>query len=68
MAWWAVGAAGVARYRTACELGGAGSATVSRRLSAVASFGAFAAVNGAGPALTGQAIIARPVVGSEGCL
>lgn len=60
-----IDAADVARYRTACELAGAGSATVSRRLSAVASFGAFAAANGADPALEAQPHIARPVVVSE---
>lgn len=60
-----IDAADVARYRTACELAGAGAATVSRRLSAVASFGAFAAANGADPALAAPASIARPMVASE---
>jgi integrase/recombinase XerD len=55
----------VARYRTACELAGASPATVARRLSAITSFGAFAATNGAEPALTSELEVARPTVESE---
>src|SRR5205814_7239736 len=45
-------AADVARYRTECELAGASAATVARRLSAITSFGAYAAANGTKSALT----------------
>src|SRR4051794_10070701 len=51
----------IARYRTACELAGAAPATVARRLSTISSFGAFAAANGARPALDTE--IPRPRVG-----
>ena len=54
----------VARYRTACELSGASAATVARRLSTIASFGAFAEQTGAESAL-GSSQIARPVVAAE---
>ena len=60
-----IDAADLARYRTACEAAGASPATVARRLSAVTSFGAFAAAHGAAPALTGETSIARPTVESE---
>jgi integrase/recombinase XerD len=36
------------RYRAACEAAGAGPSTVARRLSAIASFGAFAYEQGSG--------------------
>ena len=58
-------AADVARYRTACELAGASPATVARRLSALTSFGAYAAANGSEPALTAETEIARPSVDSS---
>ena len=57
-------AADVARYRTECELAGASAATVARRLSALTSFGAYAAMNGGEPALTAETEIARPTVDS----
>jgi integrase/recombinase XerD len=60
-----IDAADVARYRTECELGGASPATVARRLSALASFGAYAAANGGDPALTANAEIERPTVESS---
>jgi site-specific recombinase XerD len=41
----------VDRYRAACEADGAGASTVARRLSAIASFGAFAHERGTGPAM-----------------
>lgn len=56
--------ADVARYRTTCELAGAAPATVARRLSTIASFSAFAAANGAQPALTAEAVVERPSVES----
>jgi site-specific recombinase XerD len=55
----------VARYRTECELDGASPATVARRLSALTSFGAYAAANGGEPALTARTQIARPTVESS---
>jgi site-specific recombinase XerD len=60
-----IDAGDVARYRTACELAGASPATVARRLSAIASFGAFAAATGAEPALTADTSIARPTIEPE---
>jgi site-specific recombinase XerD len=38
----------IRRYRAACETAGAGPSTVARRLSAIASFGAFAHKRGTG--------------------
>jgi integrase/recombinase XerD len=58
-------AADVAHYRTACEVAGASPATVARRLSAIASFSAYAASHGAEPALLPDAEIARPTVEPE---
>src|SRR5690349_14596619 len=55
----------VARYRTECELAGASAATVARRLSAFTSFAAFAAAQGAAPALTQSSDVSRPVVASH---
>jgi site-specific recombinase XerD len=52
----------VARYRVACEVAGASPATVARRISAISSFGAFAAARGA---LGADAEIARPTVEAE---
>src|ERR1700712_5476722 len=60
-----IDAADLARYRTACEAAGASPATVALRLSAITSFGAFAAAHGAEPALTGEASVPRPTVESE---
>src|SRR3954447_17973186 len=54
----------IASYRTACELAGASPATVARRLSTISSFGAFAAANGARPALAPMTEIARPTLSS----
>lgn len=59
-----IDAADVARYRTECELAGASPATVARRLSALTSFGAYAAANGDEPALDVAAEVARPIVES----
>ena len=59
-----IDAADVARYRTECELAGASPATVARRLSALTSFGAYAAAHGGEPALTAGTEIARPTVES----
>jgi site-specific recombinase XerD len=56
-------AADVARYRTACELAGASPATVARRLSALTSFGTYAAANGGESALSSADDIARPACG-----
>jgi site-specific recombinase XerD len=56
--------ADVARYRTACEMAGAAPATVARRLSTISSFSAFAAANGAQPALGRDADLDRPSVES----
>jgi site-specific recombinase XerD len=47
------------RYRTAVERSGASSATTARRLSAIASFGAYAAEQGA---TSGFADVVRPTV------
>ncbi|MDQ1381077.1 MAG: integrase/recombinase XerD [Actinomycetota bacterium] len=60
-----IDASDVARYRTECELAGASPATVARRLSAITSFGAFAAANGTETALSSETGIARPTVDSE---
>jgi integrase/recombinase XerD len=60
-----IDAADVVRYRTECELAGASPATVARRLSALTSFGAYAAANGGAPALTADSEIARPTVESS---
>jgi site-specific recombinase XerD len=60
-----IDAADVARYRTECELAGASAATVARRLSAITSFGAHAAANGAEPALAADAEIERPPLESS---
>jgi len=57
-----IDAADVARYRTECELAGASAATVARRLSAITSFGAHAAANGADSALSANSEIERPTV------
>jgi site-specific recombinase XerD len=59
-----IDSADVARYRTACELAGAAPATVARRLSTISSFSAFAATNGAQPALGRDAELERPSVES----
>jgi integrase/recombinase XerD len=59
-----IDAADVAHYRTECELAGASPATVARRLSALTSFGTYAAANGSAPALTAETEIARPTVES----
>jgi integrase/recombinase XerD len=59
-----IDAADVARYRTACEVAGASPATVARRLSAISSFGAYAAAAGAEPALTAEMDVDRPTVES----
>src|SRR3954454_13464305 len=60
-----IDAVDVARYRTECELAGASAATVARRLSALASFGAYVTANGTGSALTGEREIARPTLESS---
>ncbi len=60
-----IDAADVARYRTACEVAGASTATIARRLSAIASFGTFAAANGAEPALATSTDFARPAMHGE---
>ena len=60
-----IDAADVARYRTECELAGASRATVARRLSAITSFGAYAAANGAEPALAADTGIERPTLESS---
>src|ERR1051325_10433228 len=57
-----IDSADVARYRTACELAGAAPATIARRLSTISSFSAFAAANGARPALTAESVVQRPSV------
>ena len=55
----AVDAPGLRRYRTAVERSGVSTATTARRLSAIASFGAFARERGA----TGEfADVSRPTV------
>jgi site-specific recombinase XerD len=58
-------AADVARYRTECELAGASAATVARRLSAITSFGAYAAATGTDSALTTDREIERPTLESS---
>jgi len=60
-----IDAADVARYRTECELAGASAATVARRLSAITSFGAYAAANGTHPALARDTEIDRPALESS---
>jgi site-specific recombinase XerD len=60
-----IDAADVARYRTECELAGASAATVARRLSAITSFGAYAAANGADSAITAGDEIERPTLESS---
>jgi integrase/recombinase XerD len=60
-----VDVADLARYRTACELAGASPATVARRLSAMASFAAFASSMGESPALAPGATIDRPALESR---
>jgi len=60
-----IDAADVARYRTDCELAGASAATVARRLSAITSFGAYAAANGSGSALAAVTEIERPTLESS---
>ncbi len=59
-----IDAAEVSRYRAALERTGAKPATVARRLSALTSFGVFAAANGAAPTLTGDVDIGRPATES----
>ncbi len=51
----------IARYRTACEVGGSSPATLARRLSAITSFRAYAAEHGFDPGLA-EASVARPLV------
>jgi integrase/recombinase XerD len=60
-----IDAADVARYRTECELAGASAATVARRLSAITSFGAYAAANGTQSALAADTEIERPALESS---
>ena len=60
-----IDAADVARYRTECELAGASAATVARRLSAITSFGAYAAANGTQSALAADIEIERPALESS---
>jgi integrase/recombinase XerD len=60
-----IDAADVARYRTECELAGASAATVARRLSAITSFGAYAAANGAQSALAADTEVERPTLESS---
>jgi site-specific recombinase XerD len=60
-----IDAADVARYRTECELAGASAATVARRLSAITSFGAYAAAHGTRSALAADTEITRPSVESS---
>jgi integrase/recombinase XerD len=60
-----IDAADVARYRTECELAGASAATVARRLSAITSFGAYAAANGTESALASDTEIERPTLESS---
>ena len=55
-----ISAADLARYRTACELAGASPATVARRLSAMTSFGSYAAEQGLEPALGTAPDLERP--------
>jgi site-specific recombinase XerD len=50
----------IARYRTACELDGSRPATVARRLSAVVSFGNYAAGHGLEPVLATDRNVERP--------
>jgi integrase/recombinase XerD len=57
-------AADIARYRTACELDGASAATVARRLSAVVSFGNYAARHGLEPVLPSSRRVERPKIAS----
>jgi integrase/recombinase XerD len=60
-----IDATDVARYRTECELAGASAATVARRLSAITSFGAYAAAHGAESVLAADAAIERPTLESS---
>jgi integrase/recombinase XerD len=60
-----VDAGDIARYRTACEVGGLSSATIARRLSTIMSFRAYAAEEGLQPALAADASIARPSVAAQ---
>jgi site-specific recombinase XerD len=55
----------VARYRAALERTGVRPATIARRLSALTSFGAFAAADGAAPALAGDVDLGRPATESS---
>jgi integrase/recombinase XerD len=55
-------AADIARYRTACELEGAGAATVARRLSAIVSFNGYATDHGLQPALATDFSVERPTL------
>src|SRR5439155_487160 len=55
----------LARYRTACEVAGAGPATVARRLSAIVSFGAYASELGVGTGFPSRPNIARPTIDAE---
>jgi len=57
-----VNANDIARYRTACELGGLSAATVARRLSAITSFNAYAARHGYHPKLPVDTTVERPTV------
>jgi site-specific recombinase XerD len=60
-----IDAADVARYRIECELAGASAATVARRLSAITSFGAYAAANGAEAPVAANTEIERPTLESS---
>jgi integrase/recombinase XerD len=60
-----IDSADVARYRTECELAGASAATVARRLSAISSFGAYAAANGTESTLAAAGEIERPTLESS---
>jgi integrase/recombinase XerD len=57
-----LGAADLARYRSACELEGVSAATVARRLCAISSFGSFAGHRGPGEQSVSAEPVARPVV------
>ena len=60
-----IDAADLSRYRTACEVAGASPATVTRRLSAMTSFAAFASSMGESPALLPGSTIVRPALESR---
>jgi integrase/recombinase XerD len=55
----------IASYRAACERQGAATATVARRLSAIASFGTFARAHGDGEMLPPSRSIDRPLPNVE---